>query len=268
MKYSTIFKTITDDSTKAIKTMGFFGKSLANIKRDISSGQNKIYSIFGGNHVTPNDIKQIQEYTKLVKQGIPIGQAWNDTMKGCSVAAKQQVLSCKNSTVALEKLTVAQKENTISAKASQIALKGLALAGNMITFALIGKGIQLATEAIDNHIHRNEIAIEKANELKSSLDASISFINEKEKSLKNLSERFIELSKGVDEYGNVVALTSDESKEYKSIVEELIGLNPSIVKGYNAEGEAIIDKNSALQDTVELLKQEKQLELEKTTSSE
>jgi len=40
-----------------------------------------------------------------------------------------------------------------------------------------------------------------------------------------------------------------------------------LVKGYNSENQAIIDKNTALADTVKLLERERQLELEKSTSS-
>lgn len=52
------------------------------------------------------------------------------------------------------------KQMTLGAKAGQAALKGLAIAGNMVVFALILKGIEAAAAAIDHYIHR----IERSNE--------------------------------------------------------------------------------------------------------
>lgn len=86
----------------------------------------------------------------------------------------------------------------------------------------IGKGIK----ALDDYIHRNEIAIQKGNELKDSLSSSISTIEEKNKTVKNLSERFTELSKEVGEYGDTVNLTTEESKEsIQKAIDKLFSLN-------------------------------------------
>lgn len=135
-----------------------------------------------------------------------------------------------------------------------------------IMFAVV-KGIELAAKAIDNYVHSNEIAISKASELKSTLESNISTINEHQSSLDSLSDRFTELSKGVDDYGNNVSLTKEQMEEYNGLIKDLIAINPALVKGYDAENQAIIDKNSALSDTIELLERERQLELEKSTSS-
>lgn len=134
--------------------------------------------------------------------------------------------------------------------------------GAAVQFAItkVGKGIS-------DYIHRNEIAISSADELKSTLESNISTINEHQSSLDSLSDRFAELSKGVDDYGNNVSLTKEQMKEYSGLVKDLIAINPALVKGYNSENQAIIDKNTALADTVALLERERQLELEKSTSS-
>lgn len=148
----------------------------------------------------------------------------------------------------------------LGAKAFNMALNAA------IMFAVV-KGIELAAKAIDNYVHSNEIAISKASELKSAFESSISTINEHQSTLDSLSSRFTELSKGVDDYGNNVSLTKEQMEEYNGIVKDLIAINPALVKGYDAENQAIIDKNSVLSDTVELLERERQLELEKSTSS-
>lgn len=134
--------------------------------------------------------------------------------------------------------------------------------GAAVQFAItkVGKGIS-------DYINRNEIAISSADELKTTLESNISAINEHQSSLDSLSDRFTELSKGVDDYGNNISLTKDQMKEYSGLVADLIAINPALVKGYDAENQAIIDKNTALEETVALLERERQLELEKSTSS-
>ncbi len=183
---SMIFRTITKDSTGAINQIGILGKSIHDIKRDLSSGQGKLFSVFGGNLVTSKDISAIQQYTNLVKSGVPIGKAWIDTMTGCSVAAKQQVLQCKNNITSLKELTVAQKANTLSTKAAALGMKALSIAGNIILFMAITKGIQLAAKAIDDYVHRLDNAKEALNETKSELESVNSEIGETTDKIKEL----------------------------------------------------------------------------------
>ncbi|MBU5332118.1 hypothetical protein KQI61_07895 [Anaerocolumna aminovalerica] len=157
---------------------------------------------------------------------------------------------------------------TLSAKAGTVAMKALAMAGNMLLMWGVTKVISLAAKGIDNYVHRVENAVKKSDELISSLGSKISEINEDISDVQSLSGKFKELSKYVDEYGNNISLTTDEYSEYKDIVKQLITLNPLIVTGYDSEGRAIINKNTALEETVELLKQERDLELQKATSTE
>ena len=158
-----------------------------------------------------------------------------------------------------------------AAGVSTDALRWKTVALNAAISFGIGAAVQFAItkvgKGISDYIHRNEIAITSADELKSTLESSISTINEHQSTLDSLSDRFTELSKGVDDYGNNVSLTKEQMEEYNGLIKDLIAINPALVKGYDAENQAIIDKNSALSDTIELLERERQLELEKSTSS-
>ncbi|WP_024346885.1 phage tail tape measure protein [Lacrimispora indolis] len=159
--------------------------------------------------------------------------------------------------------------NAAGVSTDALRLKTIAL-NAAISFG-IGAAVQFAItkvgKGISDYINRNEIAISSADELKLTLESNISTINEHQSSLDSLSDRFTELSKGVDDYGNNISLTKDQMKEYSGLVADLIAINPALVKGYNAENQAIIDKNTALSDTVALLERERELELEKSTSS-
>ena len=124
-----------------INKFGIFNKSFNNIKRDLSSGHGLLNSIFVSSF-TSNDINSIKEY----KAGVPTGEAWSSTMKGCTVTAKQHVLACKNDAKALEELSATASAMVPSVKAADIALKGLALAGNIFVSLAISTVISTVYE--------------------------------------------------------------------------------------------------------------------------
>lgn len=128
-----------------INKFGIFNKSFNNIKRDLSSGHGLLNSIFVSSF-TSNDINSIKEYITQIKAGVPTGEAWSSTMKGCTVTAKQHVLACKNDAKALEELSATASAMVPSVKAADIALKGLALAGNIFVSLVISKVISTVYE--------------------------------------------------------------------------------------------------------------------------
>ena len=121
----------------------------------------------------------------------------------------------------------------------------------------IGLVINLAVKAIDNFAHRTERVIEAANELSSSYKKAFDDISSGISNVSGLEEEFNELSKGVDDFGNNISLDTSSYERYRSIVQELVEINPSLISGYDAEGDAIINKNKAIEETIELLKEER-----------
>ena len=71
-----------------------------------------------------------------------------------------------------------------------------------------------------------------------------------------LEDEFARLTKGVDEYGNNISLTSDQYERYKEICEQIVGINPSIAAGYDSATKAIGDNANALSQLIELQKQQ------------
>jgi TP901 family phage tail tape measure protein len=69
-----------------------------------------------------------------------------------------------------------------------------------------------------------------------------------------LSDEFERLTRGVDEYGNNISLTSDQYERYKEICEKIVGINPEIAAGYDSATKAIGNNASALQQLIELQK--------------
>lgn len=77
------------------------------------------------------------------------------------------------------------------------------------------------------------------------------------KTVESLRDRYAELSRGVNDLGENVALSADEYAEYKNIVQQIVDITPSVIQGYNDEGEAILNRNDLIQQSIDLLKQER-----------
>lgn len=76
--------------------------------------------------------------------------------------------------------------------------------------------------------------------------------NNKVKQAKKLQEEFNTLSSGVDSNTNEnIGLSTSQYERYLAIKKELVNLNGDLVIGYNSEGEALINNNTAIQDTID-----------------
>lgn len=60
---------------------------------------------------------------------------------------------------------------------------------------------------------------------------------------------------GVDANGHNINLGSEEFQDYKNAVKDLTKMHPELIKGYNAEGEILVDNNSVLKEAINLEKQ-------------
>lgn len=76
-------------------------------------------------------------------------------------------------------------------------------------------------------------------------------------SLQAMSDEYDELSKKAGAYdANVANLTESERKRYNEIKNQLVQYNSGLLAFYNEQGEAILNNNDAIRETIELLKQE------------
>ena len=141
---------------------------------------------------------------------------------------------------------------TIGAKVSKAALNGLALAGNMLASFLVGLVIQKVVSYFYDLAHATDQAIEKANELTSAYNETAKAGKENLAKLTSLTEEFHTLSKGVDENGKNDTLTAAEYERYKEILDEIVAIQPSLIKGYDAEGNYLVNHNSLLEDAIRL----------------
>lgn len=136
-------------------------------------------------------------------------------------------------------------------------------------WATIAIGAIVGLVSAYNNVEKkqNEL-IENAQTLQDEYRNSTKSISENISSLEKQKDEFERLSKGVDEYGNNISLSTDEYSRYKSIVSEILGYSPELVEGYDKEGNAIANKNSLIERSIELLKDEKKQKLKEITTDD
>ena len=213
------------------------------------------------------DIQCLKQYELACQSGTVTTDTFNNTMGKASVEAQAYAVNIKNGTGSSQIYANTQKELHASLKAtstaSRIASKGIkTLSATLNTiaftaiFSLISKGISWATEKINNYIHRNEIAINKADDLLNNFKSDIDPITSNLNKLNNYANEFKKLSEGVDNLGRNISLTTDEYSEYQNIVKEIVGINPSLISGYDEENIILADKNGLIATSIQLLKDE------------
>lgn len=203
-------------------------KSVFNQENETSDDKVKahkkaIASIEDANDVTKN-------YFKTMKAGEGTFEDFGKKQEQVFNDASKRVLSFSESTKA-----------ALKSMAAELAIALAIQAGKALwnwadeEFALTAK----------TKIEHMEAAVNEYNEAVSSSSENISTI-------KSLSAEYERLAQGVDANGRNIGLSADEFERYNQIVAELVGINPELIQGYTAEGNAIVNRNSVIQDGIAL----------------
>lgn len=161
-----------------------------------------------------------------------------------------------------------EKVGTLGAKITS-TFKGIgsAIASMAVSMAAV-MAIQIAITGIATVIDKAIMSAKEASEVTgtvlSNYSKATSEIDNNLSSVDNMRERFEELSKGVTDSGKNVSLSTEQYQEYQDMVSQLVSINPALIQGYNDEQQAIINKNEAIQQTLDLLKQQRIQEANET----
>lgn len=191
------------------------------------------------------------------------------------VAIKAYAMSVQDGNYSLAGFQQFITQHNASVKASGIAAKAAAV-GHQLLNAAISMGISFlistAITAIDKWIHKEEEAAEaaqeaisKANEIKSEFGSTTKTITQNISTIKGLESEFTRLSACVDENGKNISLSTQDYERYKEIVQSIADMSPDVVQGYDAEGNAIINKNNLIKESIKLLQKEQQIEAKRAT---
>lgn len=250
-----IFRTITNDITGANKSIGLFGLSLKNISDKLYDVQALgLKGAFSKTINTPTiDVKAIERYNTLLTQNSDAQKALTIASKNTNSATIALMKSANGTTISTEQMTAAQKASTVAAKAQSAAYKAVSVAANMIAYALIAKGIQLAADAIDHYVNRAKYAAEAMEEAQQKIDDAQNSLKNMSTTLSENKDRFLELSQGVDKFSKNLRLSEEDYAEYLSISNELAELFPTLVSGYDEQGNALLSIGHNADETNEKL---------------
>lgn len=191
-------------------------------------------------------------------------------------------LSSSTLTDAQQKEVLEHLQATSAKAANKTATEGLAK--GEITLAGVTKGlwatiaahpfitlaaaVSAALFALHQYEEHIQDTIDTAKELQKQYTESTKSLADNKATVETLADEFGTLSKGVGAAGENVSLAKEDYQRYLELVNQLVEINPKLVRGYNSEGQAIIDKNSAIQETIDLLKEQQKYELVQATSTE
>ena len=159
-------------------------------------------------------------------------------------------------------------------KASGIAAKAGAFAANVGIGLAASALMQLASwaaskgiDAIKKAATYDKDKIEAADKTRSTYQDKLSDTKTNISTLKGSKTEFESLSKGVDEYGNNISLDTSSYERFLSIRKEILDTTPSLISGYDAEGNAIA-KTSGLMDKAIESQEKKQESIQKKYASD
>lgn len=244
-----------------------FRKWLGLDKDDTSKwsfAQNNILGVLVGND--RNDAKVLDSIAKTLQDAESSGRGYADVLD--EIQSRTALLSEKNQKVfntvltenvdnldackkGVNDLSKALANTTITSK-----LKGIAASvGNVATNMLIGFGIGLladfAMKGIQYIIEWRDKTIQAGKDVAKQWKESAESLKEAKKSTEELKDsvnEFEKLSDGVSEYGQNISLTNEEFNRYREISDQIAALFPTLVSGYDEQGNAIVKLKNGVAD--------------------
>lgn len=283
-----IFKTFDSDIDNMSSRWGMFGKSFSDIGDTITtkwkqvtdyvavtndatiSGMMSAWKGTSPVQFLSDDsvVNVLNDYNKALDKGAEATAKFfeagtgNDFMNGWLKQLKGAPATMDDYKAAVAKAELAQNGLTASMVASKVA----ALALNVAVSMGVSIAISALIKLVDNLVHANEKAIEKAEELRDKYNDFKETNASNVKTLNDLKDEFEELSDGVSQYGDNISLTTEQYARYQEIVQQIVGMSPSLAEGYDTENGYIADKNGFLERAIELQEIEYRNELRKITN--
>lgn len=283
-----IFKTFDSDIDNMSSRWGMFGKSFSDIGNTITTKWKQVTDYIAvTNDATISGmmsawkgtspvqflsddsvVNVLNDYNKALDKGAEATAKFfetgtgNDFMNGWLKQLKGAPATMDDYKAAVTKAELAQNGLTTSMVASKVA----ALALNVAVSMGVSIAISALIKLVDNLVHANEKAIEKAEELRDKYNDFKETNASNVKTLNDLKDEFEELSDGVSQYGDNISLTTEQYARYQEIVQQIVGISPSLAEGYDTENGYIADKNGLLERAIELQEIEYKNELRKITN--
>jgi TP901 family phage tail tape measure protein len=244
---------------KVVNWLGMIPTILGTIAGAMSTikGQNLFVNLTGN-----GNSGIITELIQKVKKGVPAIKEFNSLQSVEEQAKFLNNLKETNPELAsyiiktTESADVTKKNGVVvnNAKVSQggyrkaLILTTAETIGLKIATAALNAAITMAVSALISFaISGITKLINKQKDLRQSAEETINTYNDAKNKLRDnkatidgLSSDYERLSKGVDDFGNNISLTTDEYKKYNEITNKIADMFPEMISGYTKEGNAIL----------------------------
>lgn len=261
---SDAIKTVVDIGTALVKVVDLLGvipTSLGAIVGAMSAikGQNLFVNLNKGND---GKLGIITELIQKVKEGVPAIKEFNSLQSAEEQAKFLNSLKETNPELAnyitkiMESSDVTNKNGVVTnnAEASQVGYTkslakttaqtmGLKIATVALNAAItmgIGLLISFAVSGITKLINKQKELKKSAEEIINTYNDAKSKLRNNKAAIDEISSDYERLSKGVDDFGNNISLTTDEYKKYNEITNKIADMFPEMISGYTKEGNAIL----------------------------
>ena len=249
------------DNQPTLSTFRAYTQQLSTDERATREGYNQYISQYStGLTGVSNTMAQ---YNKLAEKGISNQNKYAKAIATTNPKLGSYLTSLNGAKAGMSGYAIQLAGATLKTVALQAATIALDAALSMGISLAIGGLIS----GIDYLVHRNEKLIESANEVTNTYRDQAKTLSEGITSLQEQQNDFDSLAKGVDEYGNNISLTTDQYKQYQSIVSEILGYSPELIAGYDEEGNAIAKKNGLIEESIRLMKEERKQKLNEITTA-
>lgn len=125
-------------------------------------------------------------------------------------------------------------------------MKALNIAANAAIIGVAAFGVQLIAQRINA---QRELA-NQVDDIVSSYKQSISQLDSNKGEFDSLAKRYVELGNGVDELGKNISLTTEEYSEYQEITNKIATYVPSLVRGFDDTGTAILNVKGNVEELI------------------
>ncbi len=138
--------------------------------------------------------------------------------------------------------------------ASALGPKGMVVAG-LLSIVKVGLEATGVWEKFADKLKSTEKKLEEINNATQEINNITQQSKAQISSLKAIEEEYAELSALAGKYGeNLDAMTEEEQARYHELTSAFTQYNDEVILGYDAQGNAIVNNQNALQKTIELIK--------------
>jgi peptidoglycan hydrolase-like protein with peptidoglycan-binding domain/chromosome segregation ATPase len=137
-----------------------------------------------------------------------------------------------------------------------ISMAWAALPGVVKIMLIAAAAIGVVVAVIDHFTISAKEAAEAATEALTTYQNAQDTLRSHKQTIESISADYKKLSKGVDEFGNNISLSTDEYERYNEVVNQIADMFPQMVTGYTDEGNAILSLKGNVEELTKAYEEE------------